>query len=79
MPRAPATVPPPRAEWKPAAQAALVAGLCKEKVEGQMVKNGFKPVAWMHAAAAVLEKAGKTVDAKQCKNNYATGMTGKVN
>ncbi|KAI0686315.1 hypothetical protein BC835DRAFT_1380298, partial [Cytidiella melzeri] len=72
MPKAPATVPAAsRAEWKPSAQAALVAALHKEKVEGRMVENGFKPVSWTYASAAVLEKARIGVNAKQCKNHWA--------
>ncbi|KAI0691077.1 Myb/SANT-like DNA-binding domain-containing protein [Cytidiella melzeri] len=72
MPKAPATVPAAsRAEWKPSAQAALVAALHKEKVEGRMVENGFKPVSWTYVSAAVLEKAQIGVNAKQCKNHWA--------
>ncbi|KAI0683214.1 hypothetical protein BC835DRAFT_1472566 [Cytidiella melzeri] len=72
MPKASPTVPAAsRAEWKPSAQAALVAALHKEKVEGRIVENGFKPVSWTYASAAVLEKARIGVNAKQCKNHWA--------
>ncbi|KAI0684609.1 hypothetical protein BC835DRAFT_1388890, partial [Cytidiella melzeri] len=71
MAKAPATVPAAsRAKWKPSAQAALVAALHKEKVEGRMVENGFKPVSWTYASAAVLEKAWIGVNAKQCKSHW---------
>ncbi|KAI0681701.1 hypothetical protein BC835DRAFT_1425317 [Cytidiella melzeri] len=59
------------AKWKPPSQAALVAALHKEKVEGRMVENGFKPVSWTYTSAAVLEKAWIGVNAKQCKNHWA--------
>ncbi|KAI0682816.1 hypothetical protein BC835DRAFT_1423955 [Cytidiella melzeri] len=72
MAKAPATVPAAsQAEWKPSSQAALVAALHKEKVEGRMVENGFKPVSWTYASAAVLEKAQIAVNVKQCKNYWA--------
>ncbi|KAI0684108.1 hypothetical protein BC835DRAFT_1391574, partial [Cytidiella melzeri] len=72
MAKALSTVPAAsRAKWKPSAQAALVAALHKEKVEGRMVENGFKPVSWTYASAAVLEKAWIAVNAKQCKNHWA--------
>lgn len=42
-----------RAEWLPEQSLLLVKTLIKEKAEGHMVENGFKPVCWTTAATAL--------------------------
>lgn len=59
-----------RADWKPAASAALVNALRDEKDHGRMSDTGFKPSSWQAVANAVKAAVAMSVTTTQCKNHW---------
>lgn len=59
-----------RAEWLPKTSLCFVKALAREKTQGHMVENGFKPVAWTRAAAAIQSELGLSFDSRQLKNQW---------
>ncbi|KAI0083815.1 hypothetical protein BDY19DRAFT_878351, partial [Irpex rosettiformis] len=60
------------AEWLLQTSQCFVKALCKEKLEGRMVENGFKPITWTNAAAALQSELGLSFSTKQLKNQWTS-------